>query len=78
VLDGQVLDHLPGQRHRHPLRPGRPAGRLGHWSPPSGHRRSRCRPSRTGGTQPTPGTSRRRAGSGRSRRPGTAHRSATR
>ena len=26
VLDGQVLDHFPGQRHRHPLRPGRPDG----------------------------------------------------
>ena len=28
VLDGQVLDHLPGQRHGHPLRPGRPAGQF--------------------------------------------------
>ena len=25
VLDGQVLDDLPGQRHGHPLRPRRPA-----------------------------------------------------
>ena len=31
VLDGQVLDHLPGQRHGHPLRPGRLGGRFGHW-----------------------------------------------
>ena len=35
VLDGQVQDHLAGQRHRHPFRPGRPGGSFGHWSPPS-------------------------------------------
>ena len=26
VLDGQVPDHFPGQRHGHPFRPGHPAG----------------------------------------------------
>ena len=31
VLGGQVLDHLAGQRHRHPLGPRRPPG--GHQAP---------------------------------------------
>ena len=35
VLDGQVLDDLPGQRHRQPFGPGRPCAGLGHQSPPS-------------------------------------------
>ena len=34
VLGGQVLDHVPGQRHRHPLRPRPPPVRPGH-QPPS-------------------------------------------
>jgi hypothetical protein len=36
VLDGQILDHLAGQRHRHPLRPRRLRSLVGHWSPPAG------------------------------------------
>jgi hypothetical protein len=36
VLDGQILNDLPGQRHGHPLRPRRPPRAfVGHWSPPS-------------------------------------------
>ena len=34
VLGGQVLDHIPRQRHRHPLRPCPPPVRPGH-QPPS-------------------------------------------
>jgi hypothetical protein len=42
VLDGHVPEHVPGQRHRHPLGPGNPGARhaehLGchHHAPPSG------------------------------------------
>ena len=53
VLDGQVPDDLAGQRHGHPLRPRGLGGRVRSLvTSVRRRRRSRCRPSRTGGTQP--------------------------
>ena len=77
MLDSQVLDDIPGQRHRQPLRP-RPPPVCPVTSHHPRHRRRRVRRSRTGGIQPAGRGFRYRLGRVRSRRPGRARPSATR